>query len=117
MAELRDHSDRRTVALVQQASGLEPTPNREALKTAIEGVEADLVVFPEAFARDFGSPDDDISAYAEALDGPFVQALEEVSTPERTVVAGMFEISADPQRLTSEERPVGKECVHTGRNR
>ncbi|NYG59532.1 putative amidohydrolase [Nocardioides daedukensis] len=99
MAELRDDSeDRLTVALVQQASGLEPTPNREALKAAIEGVEADLVVFPEAFARDFGSPGDDISAFAEPLDGPFVQAVEEISGPERTVVAGMFEVSADPQR-------------------
>ena len=50
------------VALVQRASSLDPAENRDAL-AAVE-VEADLTVFPEAFARDFGSPGEDISAYA-----------------------------------------------------
>ena len=31
---------------------------------------ADLVVLPEAYARDFGEAGSDISAYAEPVDGP-----------------------------------------------
>ena len=35
----------------------------------------DLVVLPEAFARDFGDPSEPLGSYAEALDGPFAQAI------------------------------------------
>ena len=38
----------------------------------------DLVVFPEAFARDFGEAGSDVSAFAEPLDGPFVTEVERV---------------------------------------
>ena len=33
--------------------------------------DADLVVFPEAFQRDFGEPGSDLAPYAEPIDGPF----------------------------------------------
>jgi len=84
------------VALVQRASSLDPAENRDAL-AAIE-VEADLTVFPEAFARDFGSPGEDISAYAEPLDGPFAKAVADLAGSGGTVVAGMFESASDPDR-------------------
>ena len=40
---------------------------------------ADLVVLPEAFARDFGEPGSDLAPYAEPLDGPFVTEVERVA--------------------------------------
>jgi predicted amidohydrolase len=89
------------LALVQQASSLEAAENRDAL-TAIAGkVEqgTDLVLLPEAFMRDFGAPGSDLGAVAEPMDGPFVERLTafaaELGT---TVVAGMFEVSDDPER-------------------
>ncbi|MBD8868114.1 carbon-nitrogen hydrolase family protein [Nocardioides donggukensis] len=84
------------VALVQQASDLDPAENRAFLDDL--AVEADLVVLPEAFARDFGSPGEDISAWAEPQDGPFDVALRRFAGSTRTVVAGMFEVSDDPDR-------------------
>jgi predicted amidohydrolase len=91
------------VAVVQLAASLDPAENREALG-ALETVCAqepkpDLVVFPEAMMRDFGKPGSDISAYAEDLDGPFVQRLSELAGKhEVTLVAGLFERSDDPSR-------------------
>ncbi|MDT0202510.1 carbon-nitrogen hydrolase family protein [Nocardioides sp. AE5] len=90
--------DELDVALVQAASSLDPAENRAAMAAAVDGLDADLVVLPEAFARDFGSPGDDVSAFAEPVDGPFGQALGALAGPQRTVVAGMFERSADPAR-------------------
>jgi predicted amidohydrolase len=86
------------VALVQEASGLDPATNRARLERLTpEG--ADLVVFPEAFARDFGEAGSDVSAYAEGLDGPFAQQVAATAAARgTTVVAGMFETSADPAR-------------------
>ncbi len=92
------------LALVQHAAALDPAENRDAVAAACGAVAAEhprpgLVVFPEAFMRDFGSPGSDISAYAEKLDGPFVQTLTEVAGRHRTtIVAGMFETSEDPDR-------------------
>ena len=88
--------DQLRVAVVQQASSLDPAETREAL--AGLDVEADLTVFPEAFARDFGSPGEDISAYAEPLDGPFAKAVTDLAGSTGTVVAGMFESAPDPVR-------------------
>jgi predicted amidohydrolase len=83
------------VVLVQQASALDPAENRARLESLVpEG--ADLVVLPEAFARDFGEPGSDLSAYAEPLDGPFVTEVERVAKHrDTTVVAGMFETAGD----------------------
>jgi deaminated glutathione amidase len=79
------------IALVQEAAALDPVANRDRL-AELTPAGADLVVFPEAFARDFGEAGSDVSAHAEPLDGPFATAL--AATAERratTVVAGMFE--------------------------
>ncbi len=86
------------IALVQEAAGLDPAVNRDRLaELTPEG--ADLVVFPEAFARDFGEAGSDVSEYAEGLDGPFVQQVAATAAARSTtVVAGMFETSADPDR-------------------
>lgn len=86
------------IALVQEASGLDPAANRERL-AALTPDGADLVVFPEAFARDFGEAGSDVSGYAETLDGPFVQQVGSVAAQHRTtIVAGLFETSADAAR-------------------
>jgi deaminated glutathione amidase len=83
------------VVIVQEASSLDPADNRERLGSLVpEG--ADLVVLPEAFARDFGEPGSDVAPYAEPLDGPFAAEVERVARARgTTVVAGMFERSAD----------------------
>ena len=86
------------IALVQEPAGLEPDANRARLRELTpDGV--DLVVFPEAFARDFGAAGSDVSGYAEAADGPFATAVAETAAAHRTsVVAGMFEAGDDPER-------------------
>jgi predicted amidohydrolase len=88
------------VALVQHASSTDPAENRAALAglQADPALDADLVVLPEAFARDFGRPGEDVSADAEPLDGPFGEAVTKLAGDDRTVVAGMFETSDDPAR-------------------
>ncbi|MGZ5406021.1 MAG: carbon-nitrogen hydrolase family protein [Nocardioides sp.] len=86
------------VALVQYASGLDPAENR-ALLERLTPDDTDLVVLPEAFARDFGDAGSDVSAYAEPVDGPFAVEVARVAKTRRTtVLAGMFETSEDPAR-------------------
>ena len=86
------------VAVVQQTSGLESDANRDLI-AELTPDDADLVVFPEAFARDFGKAGSDLSAYAESLDGPFVTEVERVAKErDTTIVAGLFETSGDPDR-------------------
>ncbi|MCW2852835.1 MAG: 2-oxoglutaramate amidase [Nocardioides sp.] len=86
------------VALVQEAAGLDPAGNRARLEPATPA-DADLVVFPEAFARDFGEGGSDVGRFAEPVDGPFGQELDRVAALRgTTVVAGMFEASQDPAR-------------------
>ena len=79
------------VVLVQEASSLDPVQNRERLAAVVPD-DADLVVLPEAWARDFGEPGSDLGAVAEPLDGPFVTEVERVAAERgTTIVAGMFE--------------------------
>ena len=86
------------VAVVQQASDLDPEVNRGRLDELTPG-DADLVVFPEAFARDFGEAGSDVSAYAEPIAGRFATEVERIAEARgTTVVAGMFESSDDPER-------------------
>jgi predicted amidohydrolase len=86
------------VSLVQAASGLDPAGNRARL-AELTPAGADLVVFPEAFARDFGDPGSDVSAEAESIGGPFASEVARVAAERRTtVVAGMFESSPDATR-------------------
>jgi len=90
--------DTLTLALVQEAAGLEPADNRALIdRLAPEGPQ--LVVFPEAFARDFGRAGSDVSPFAESVDGPFGTELARVAQERgSTLVAGMFETSDDPAR-------------------
>ncbi len=91
---------------MQVASGLDPVANRARLcelltEVYVERVPggADLVVLPEAFARDFGEAGSDVSAYAEPVPGPFTDAVAECAELMGTsVLAGMFETSSDPER-------------------
>jgi predicted amidohydrolase len=86
------------VTLVQEASTLDPAENRGRL-AGLTPEGSDLVVFPEAFARDFGEPGSDLGEAAEPLDGPFAAEVERVARERgTTVVAGMFEAAADPRR-------------------
>ena len=83
----------------QHASDLDPAVNREALAGLDLPADTDLLVLPEAFARDFGEPGSPLAPIAEPLDGPFVAAVR--AKTEQTgaaVVAGMFEQATDPQR-------------------
>jgi deaminated glutathione amidase len=87
------------VALHQTASSLDAAENRAALGAVVDEAAVELVVFPEVFMRDFGSPGSDVGPHAEPLDGPFVSRLHEVAAAHgTTVVAGMFEVSDDPAR-------------------
>jgi predicted amidohydrolase len=86
------------VALVQQAADLDPAVNRGRLEELVPQ-DADLVLLPEAFARDFGEAGSDVSAFAEPVDGPFARELARVAAARgTTVVAGTFEPGKDPDR-------------------
>ena len=86
------------VTLVQAASTLDPAENRGRLEELTpEG--SDLVVFPEAFARDFGEQGADLGDAAEDVDGPFAAEVERVAGERgTTLLAGMFERADDPRR-------------------
>jgi predicted amidohydrolase len=89
------------IALVQEASGLDPAANRARLPELVEQTAAgtDLVVFPEAYARDFGEAGSDVSGYAEPLGGDFDRELTRVAEERgTTLVAGMFETGPDLER-------------------
>lgn len=91
-------TDQLSVALVQHAASLEPADNRRAL-AELTPAGHDLVVFPEVFARDFGAPGSDVSAYAEHQAGAFTGELTRVAIDRHTtILAGMFEISHDAAR-------------------
>jgi predicted amidohydrolase len=91
-------TDQLRVSMIQHAASLDRSVNRAAL-AELTPAEADLVVFPEVFARDFGEPGSDVSQFAESLDGPFAAAVEEAASARgTTVVAGMFETGPDPAR-------------------
>jgi predicted amidohydrolase len=86
------------ITLVQEASGLDPAANRARI-AELTPADGELVVFPEAFARDFGEAGSDVSAYAEPLAGPFATEVARVARDRgTTVVAGMFEAGDDPAR-------------------
>lgn len=90
--------DRVRIALVQAASSLEPTENEQALD-ALAPRDTDLIVFPEAYARDFGPIGSDLSPYAQTLDGPFGTEVARIAADRgATVIAGMFETAADGDR-------------------
>ncbi|WP_235734367.1 carbon-nitrogen hydrolase family protein [Nocardioides alcanivorans] len=86
------------VALAQLPAGLDPSDNRAAVTALADdpGLRgAELVVLPEAFARDFGKPTDDLAPHAEPTDGAFARAVTDLAGADRTVIAGMFEHNSD----------------------
>jgi predicted amidohydrolase len=84
--------------VIQEASGLDPQANRSRLRELVPS-DSDLVVLPEAFARDFGEAGSDVSPFAEPTDGAFAVELAAVAAERNTtVVAGMFETAPDPRR-------------------
>lgn len=86
------------VTLVQRAASLDPAVNRAALdELAPLLADTDLLVLPEASARDFGEPGSDLAPYAEPLDGPYASRLREIAG-DAVLVAGMFETGPDPAR-------------------
>lgn len=94
-SELPDPRPDLSVALVQRASGLDPAENRDALDALVPDGH-DLVLFPEAWARDFGKPGSPLGEYAEQVDGPFATEVARVAAErDCTVVAGMFEPGVD----------------------
>ncbi|HET6625350.1 MAG TPA: carbon-nitrogen hydrolase family protein [Nocardioidaceae bacterium] len=107
------------IALVQKASGLDPQQNREQLGFTMDALGAahaedslGLVLFPEAYACDFGPPGTDISEHAEDLDGPFVKSMTFYADEYAgTLVAGMFERSGDPARPYNTLVVAGREGV------
>lgn len=87
------------VQVWQYAAATDPAENRAALDRIDADAGADLMVLPEAFARDFGEPGEPLAPYAESLSGPFVQSLQAAAKRSgAAVVGGMFETSADPER-------------------
>jgi len=88
------------VTVWQHAADLDPAANRAALDRVRDLADgADLVVLPEAFARDFGELGSDLTPYAEALDGPFASALGDLAAEQDiAVLGGMFERSGDAGR-------------------
>lgn len=82
------------MAVLQWAATTDASANREVLAQRLNALEGnlDLVVLPEASMVDFGSPDFDLAAVAETLDGAFVAFLaghaQRLGT---TIIAGMFE--------------------------
>ncbi|GAB3014931.1 hydrolase [Nocardioides flavus (ex Wang et al. 2016)] len=91
-------ADQLRVRVHQWGSALDPAANRARLAQGVTP-GADLVVLPEAFARDFGEAGSDVRGFAEPLDGPFATQVARVAdATATTVVAGMFETSEDPAR-------------------
>lgn len=83
--------------MTQIAAGLDKADNIGRLRALIAHAAehgADLVVAPEAAMHDFGTPDLDLAAVAEPLDGPFVDAMAHAARQHGvTIVAGMFEVA------------------------
>lgn len=82
------------IALHQMSATTDSAENRKAVEKALDDVRGpvDLVVLPEAVMHDFGTPDHDLAAIAEPLDGPFCEVLSRhAARLDTTVVAGMFE--------------------------
>jgi deaminated glutathione amidase len=83
------------VAAAQFAAGFDKQANLATLVSLVERAAdagAALVVAPEGAMHDFGPQDLALAQFAEALDGPFVAGLRDVTARRGvTVVAGMFE--------------------------
>jgi predicted amidohydrolase len=83
------------IAIAQFTANLDPGVNREEVRKLTADAAsggAELAVFPEAAARDFGRPGEPLAPVAEALDGPFADTLAQLARKHHLVmVAGMLE--------------------------
>jgi predicted amidohydrolase len=83
------------VAIAQFTANLDPGVNREEIRKLVADAAsggAELVVFPEAAARDFGAPGERLVLFGEPLDGPFAGLLELLGRRHGlAIVAGMLE--------------------------
>lgn len=82
------------VALIQFAASTDSERNRAEVRQRLGRLEPglDLVVLPEGAMHDFGSPDHDLGAVAEPVDGPFVAMLaEEAKRLDAAVIGHIFE--------------------------
>ncbi|WP_460814616.1 carbon-nitrogen hydrolase family protein [Nocardioides korecus] len=87
------------VRLVQRAASLDRAENLAALEDlAARPGEVDLVVLPEASARDFGPPGSDLAPHAEPLDGAYAGRVRSLGAGGTAWLAGMFETAPDPAR-------------------
>lgn len=90
------------VAAAQFAATTEPLTNLKTAELRIgeaAAAGASLVVLPEGSMHDFGPTDLALGPVAQPLDGPFVTRISELASRYGvTVVAGMFELSDDPDR-------------------
>ncbi|NDL60090.1 carbon-nitrogen hydrolase family protein [Phytoactinopolyspora mesophila] len=87
------------VALVQMAAGLDVDENLATIERLSAGIDADLIVLPEAVMHDFGTPTTPLGPVAQPLDGPFVAHIAGLAKDRAaTVIAGMFEASGDDTR-------------------
>lgn len=101
MLPLADLGTVRTAA-AQFAATTDKLENLARIRTMVAEAAAsgaELVVVPEAAMHDFGAPDLPLGPVAESLDGPFVEAICQLSAEHTTtIVAGMFERSDDAGR-------------------
>lgn len=90
------------LSAVQFAAATDVAANLETITGLVEQAAdggADLVVLPEASMHDFGAPDLPLGSVAQPLDGDFVVALSDLARRVGvTLVAGMFEVSEQPER-------------------
>lgn len=87
------------IGLLQIAAGLDPDANLTAIRRLSADDEVDIWIAPEAIMHDFGPPDLPLGPAAQALDGPFVTGLAELAVERGSAfVAGIFEVSDDPER-------------------
>ena len=91
------------IAVGQFASGFDVAANIERIRVLSEQASregARVAVFPESAMHTFGDLKDDLTRAAEALDGPFVEAVSRLATKlDMTIVAGMFEAIPGEQRI------------------
>jgi predicted amidohydrolase len=91
------------VAIAQFTANLDPGVNREEIRKLTADAAsrgAELVVFPEAAARDFGDPSEPLAPVAEPLGGPFTETVADLARKHELVVAaGMLERIEGSQRV------------------
>lgn len=81
------------------AAAQDPDANLAAIRRLSADDEVDVWIAPEAVMHDFGPPDLALGPVAQQLDGPFVTSLSKLATERGAAfVAGMFEVSNDPER-------------------